>query len=59
VSYDHQVIEIEVESRLFLVQKPVSRANVVEGSGPSAAGVADAPVLHVESRNACRAQRLA
>src|SRR5258708_1913337 len=55
----HQPVEVEMEPRTFLLNKPVGRTNVLERSGPSAAGIADSAVLDVEGGDARRSQRFA
>src|SRR5271157_3181760 len=58
MSHDYQAVWIHVESGMLLPQKTIGGADVVKGSGPSAAGVADPSVLDVEGCHACCAQRL-
>src|SRR6266851_8381135 len=59
MSHHHQPVQVQMESRMFLLNKAESRTDVLERSGPSAASITDPAVFGVEGRNARRSQRFA
>src|ERR1700716_639741 len=59
MSHYHQPVQVQMESGMFLPNKPVGRANVLKRTGPSATSIAHPPVFDVEGRDARRSQRFA
>ena len=53
MSHDDEAIGIELKPGMVQADKLVGRADILEGSGPAAAGVADAAVFRVEGGDAC------
>src|SRR5205807_6341035 len=51
--------DVQMESVMFMLKKALARPNVLNRSGPSAAGIADPPVFEVERRDARRSQGFA
>jgi hypothetical protein len=59
MAHDDETIGIKIEMRPLLENKSIGRADVFERSRPSAAGVANTPVLDVEGGESRHAQRFA
>ena len=59
MSHDDKAIDVQVESGTLLPNETIGRADIVEGPGPSAAGVSNAPIFKVKSRDARSSERLA
>src|SRR6202051_2672728 len=59
MSHHDQPVEVQMESGMLLLNKPVGRPDVLKRTGPSTTGIAHSPVFDVERRDARGTQRFA